>query len=151
MNIRSSNLFVLILCAFYYAGLAGCGGDAPRSIVGDIRDSVRKLSGITHYGYVYGARYEATVTGHDVSSEDTLKSAMTPAQAAALALTALEVTSLPNSEFRVCGVNLVSYEDQEKYYYLVSYCQKNQDSSIGFRVPVLLSGNIIRPEISLED
>lgn len=139
-----------LLWLWLTVSLSGCNADSTGGVIGSIQDSVRKFSGITHYGYVNDQRYEATVTSGDVSSEDTLESAMAPAEAGRLAVDALEVTKIPSWEFHVCSINLMSYKEESRYYYLVSYCQKSKKMSVGFRVPVLLSGGIIWPHVSEE-
>lgn len=146
--IFSKKAYLLFFWLCLTLSLSGCGADSKGGVIGSIRDSVRKLSGTTHYGYVGGQRYEATVTSGDVSSGAALESAMPPAEAASLAAEALQVIKIPSWKFRVCSINLMSYNEENSYYYLVSYCQKTQRMSVGFRVPVLLSGEVIWPRIS---
>jgi hypothetical protein len=103
---------------------------------------------VTEYGYCDGLKYEASVNPDDLDEGDTIASAMLPIRAVELARPALEVTGRDPSDFHVCGVNLIPHAHRNKHYYVVLFCLESESDSIGFRIPVLLSGQVIQPQLS---
>ena len=105
---------------------------------------------VTHYGYINGRRYEAGVDPDDLRESDTIESAMPPYDAVNLAEPALVVVGEDPKEFVVCGADLTRHAHRNRYYYLVAFCKEHESDSVGFRVPVLLSGQIIQPELATD-
>ena len=75
---------------------------------------------------------------------------MPPDDAVNLARPALEAIGEDPRDFIVCGVDLTRHVHRNQYYYLVAFCRENQTDSPGFRVPVLLSGRVIQPELATD-
>jgi len=103
---------------------------------------------VIHYGYIGDRRYEAAVGPGDLQDSDTVESAMPPSDAVSLAQPALSVVGENPDDFMVCGVDLMLHPHRDRYFYLVAFCGKDQPNSVGFRVPVLLSGQIIQPTVA---
>ena len=103
---------------------------------------------VIHYGYIESLRYEASVGPDDLSESDTVELAMTPIEAVVLAEPALLAAGENPNSFVVCGADLTLHAHRDRYYYLVAFCSEKQPNSVGFRVPVLLSGQFIQPEIA---
>lgn len=101
-----------------------------------------------HYGYIENLRYEARVGPDDLRESDTVELAMSPINAVDLAEQALLAIGENPDDFIVCGVDLTLHTHRDRYFYLVAFCGENQPNSVGFRVPVLLSGQIIQPEVA---
>ena len=105
---------------------------------------------VTHYGYINDRRYEAGVDPDDLRESDTVESAMPPNDAVILAQPALVSVGEDPKDFVVCGVDLTRHVHRNRYYYLVAFCSEHQPDSVGFRVPVLLSGQVIQPELAAD-
>ena len=105
---------------------------------------------VTHYGYINDRRYQAGVDPDDLRDSDTIESAMPPNDAVGLARPALEAVGEDPRDFVVCGVDLTRHAHRNRYYYLVAFCREYQNDSPGFRVPVLLSGRVIQPELAAD-
>jgi len=103
---------------------------------------------VIHYGYIENLRYEAGVGPGDLHESDTVESAMPPIDAVRIAEPALSAVGENPDDFEVCGVDLTLHPHRDRYFYLVAFCSKHQPSSVGFRVPVLLSGQFIQPEVA---
>ena len=103
---------------------------------------------VKHFGYIADVRYEAAVSPGDLQDSDTVEAAMPPADAVALAKPALSVVGANPGDFVECGVDLVLHAHRSSYYYLVSFCSADDPASIGFRVPVTFSGEIVQPILS---
>lgn len=105
---------------------------------------------VTHYGYINDRRYEAGVDPDDLRESDTIESAMPPNDAVNLARPALAAVGEDPRDFVVCGVDLTRHVHRNRYYYLVAFCREHQPESVGFRVPVLLSGQVVQPELAAD-
>ncbi|NOR35389.1 MAG: hypothetical protein GQ577_01445 [Woeseiaceae bacterium] len=103
---------------------------------------------VIHYGYIDNLRYEAAIGPDDLHDSDTVESAMPPIDAVDLAKPALSAVGENPEDFVVCGVDLTPHPHRDRYFYLVALCSKDQPNSVGFRVPVLLSGQIIQPRVA---
>jgi hypothetical protein len=103
---------------------------------------------VIHYGYIGDLRYEAAVGPDDLQDSDTVESAMPPIDAVNLAKSALSAVGEDPEDFVVCGVDLTPHPHRDRYFYLVALCTKDQPNSVGFRVPVLLSGQTVQPKVA---
>lgn len=103
---------------------------------------------VIHYGYLENLRYEAGVGPDDLHESDTVETAMPPIEAVKLAEPALLAIGEAPEDFVVCGADLTLHAHRNRYYYLVAFCSVRQPNSVGFRVPVLLSGQIIQPKVA---
>lgn len=103
---------------------------------------------VVQYGYIDNLRYEAGVGPDDLHESDTLESAMPPIDAVRLAEPALSAVGENPQDFVVCGVDLTLHPHRDRYFYLVAFCGQHEPNSVGFRVPVLLSGQIIQPVVA---
>ena len=103
---------------------------------------------VIHYGYIDGVRYEASVGPDDLRDSDTVEGAMPPTDAVSLAQPALTTVGEDLSRYSVCSADLTLHSHRDAYYYLVAFCREDEPSSVGFRVPVLLSGGFIQPVIA---
>lgn len=103
---------------------------------------------VIHYGYIDGVRYEASVGPNDLREADTVESAMPPSDAADLAEPALSAVGENPDDFTVCRADLTRHKHVDRYYYIVAFCDEEEPFSVGFRVPVLLSGQYVQPEVA---
>jgi len=103
---------------------------------------------VIHYGYIDNLRYEAAVSPNDLHDSDTVESAMPPSDAVNFAQPALSAVGENPDNFIVCSVDLKLHPHRDRYFYLVAFCSKDQPKSVGFRVPVLLSGQMIQPKVA---
>ena len=141
---RTRPLYIIAIVAL----LASCTGEGSSPTIPERLISAFGGYDVTHYGYYEGLRYEATVDPNDLGDEDTVLLAMLPIRAVDIARPALKVTGRDPSDFLVCGVNLIPHVHSDKHYYLVSFCLESETDSVGFRIPVLLSGQVIQPQLS---
>jgi len=133
--------------------LASCGDPSSNESLPAIPRMLLTASGgldVIHYGYVDRLRYEASVGPDDLRESDTVELAMPPADAAILAEPALLAIGEDPNNFVVCGADLTLHTHRDRYYYLVAFCSAKQPNSVGFRVPVLLSGKFIQPEVAAD-
>ena len=131
--------------------LASCGDRPSNESLPDIPRMLLTASGgldVIHYGYIEDLRYEASVGPDDLSESDTVESAMSPIEAVILAEPALLAVGQDPDSFVVCGADLTLHAHRDCYYYLVAFCSEEEPNSVGFRVPVLLSGQFVQPEIA---
>lgn len=131
--------------------LASCGDPPPNGSLPAVPRMLLTASGgldVIHYGYIDGLRYEASVGPDDLQESDTIELAMPPADAVILAESALSVVGENPNNFVVCGADLTLHSHRNRYYYLVAFCSEDEPKSVGFRVPVLLSGQFIQPEVA---
>jgi hypothetical protein len=131
--------------------LASCNAPSSNESLPAIPRMLLTASGgldVIHYGYIDSRRYEASVGPDDLRESDTVELAMTPIDAVSLAEPALLAVGEDPNSFVVCGADLMLHAHRDRYYYLVAFCREKQPSSVGFRVPVLLSGQFVQPEIA---
>jgi hypothetical protein len=129
--------------------LASCGDPSSNASLPAIPRMLLTASGgldVIHYGYIDSVRYEASVGPDDLRESDTVELAMPPIDAVFLAEPALLAVGENPDNFTVCGADLTLHAHRDRYYYLVAFCNAKQPNSVGFRVPVLLSGQIIQPD-----
>jgi hypothetical protein len=137
-----------LICVVIVVLLASCVDESssrsfPKLLMNALGDDV-----VTHYGYIDGTRYEASVDPDDLRETDNIASAMMPSRAADLARPALTAIDADASQYLVCGVDLIPHAHKAAYYYIVAFCPTSQTDSVGFRVPVLLSGQVIQPKLA---
>lgn len=128
--------------------LAACGDPSSSQSFPKRLLSVFGGLDVIHYGYIGNLRYEAAVGPGDLHDSDTVESAMRPSDAVDLAQPALSAVGENPDDFVVCGVDLTLHPHRDRYFYLVAFCRKNEPDSVGFRVPVLLSGQFIQPKVA---
>ena len=131
--------------------LASCDDPSSNESLPAIPRMLLTASGgldVIHYGYIDSLRYAASVGPDDLRESDTVELAMPPIDAVFLAEPALLAVGENPNKFVVCGADLTLHEHRDRYYYLVAFCSAKQPNSVGFRVPVLLSGQFIQPEVA---
>lgn len=128
--------------------LASCGDPSSSQSLPERLLSAFGGLDVIHYGYIDNLRYEAAVGPGDLHDSDTIESAMLPSDAVNLAKPALSEVGENPDDFVVCGVDLTLHPHRDRYFYLVAFCSEDQPNSVGFRVPVLLSGQIVQPEVA---
>jgi hypothetical protein len=144
LKLRRKALFVFATSIL----VASCGDPPSSPSIPEILINAFGGDEVTHYGYINDRRYEAGVDPDDLRESDTVESAMPPNDAVILAEPALVAIGEDPRDFVVCGVDLTRHVHQDRYYYLVAFCGEHQPDSVGFRVPVLLSGQVIQPELA---
>ena len=131
--------------------LASCGDPSSNESLPAVPRMLLNATGgldVIHYGYIDGVRYEASVGPDDLRDADTVESAMPPNDAANLAASALSAVGENPNDFTVCGADLTLHTHRDRYYYLIAFCNQKEPNSVGFRVPVLLSGQYVQPELA---
>ena len=144
---REGKLSVAIIAVL----LSACGGPNSDESLPAVPRMLLTASGgldVIHYGYINGLRYEASVGPDDLRDLDIVEAAMPPIDAVNLAKPALSAVGEDPSGFSVCGADLTLHSHRNRYYYLVAFCGEDEPRSVGFRVPVLLSGEFIQPVVA---